>query len=82
MTAEAGRRVFKQELTRNGGEQIEIICGEGPWEEREAAIGAIKKNPRHIFEPASGAAGFTGDKAFTLPGDRNTLNADPSVGAS
>jgi hypothetical protein len=40
--AEAGRRVFRNELTGAPGGDVEIICGEGPWERREAALGKIK----------------------------------------
>jgi hypothetical protein len=48
VTPEAGRGVFKQELTRHSGDEIEIICGAGPWEEREARIGAIRKKTRAV----------------------------------
>jgi len=41
--AEAGRRVFKNELTGAAGGDVEVICGEGPWERREAAVGDIVK---------------------------------------
>lgn len=42
VTAEAGREVFRKELMRGAGPDIEVICGEGPWEEREAKIGGIE----------------------------------------
>jgi hypothetical protein len=57
VTAEAGRAVFKQEMMRRDGEQLEIICGEGPWEAREARIGAIRrKSPAGGLEPLGHAA--------------------------
>lgn len=39
--AEIGRLAFREELIRGGGDAVEIICGEGPWEEHEAALGRI-----------------------------------------
>ncbi len=58
VTPEAGRGVFRQEIARHGGDEIEIICGEGPWEEREARIGAIRRKSRAVdtglLTPAGG----------------------------
>jgi acyl transferase domain-containing protein/NAD(P)H-dependent flavin oxidoreductase YrpB (nitropropane dioxygenase family) len=46
VSAETGRRLFRDELKRRDNSPVEIICGEGPWEQREAANGEIRKNPR------------------------------------
>ena len=51
--AENGRRLFKEELFQDDG-QVEIICGVGPWEQQEAAIGRMEKRS------ASVGAEFTG----------------------
>jgi NAD(P)-dependent dehydrogenase (short-subunit alcohol dehydrogenase family) len=40
--AERGRRLFAAELGANGSGPVEVICGEGPWEEREAANGRVQ----------------------------------------
>jgi acyl transferase domain-containing protein/NAD(P)H-dependent flavin oxidoreductase YrpB (nitropropane dioxygenase family)/NADP-dependent 3-hydroxy acid dehydrogenase YdfG len=40
---ESGRRLFAAELRMNGGNAVEVICGEGPWEEKEAALGRMEK---------------------------------------
>jgi NAD(P)-dependent dehydrogenase (short-subunit alcohol dehydrogenase family) len=40
--AESGRRLLAAELRTNGVGPVEVICGEGPWEEREAAKGQIE----------------------------------------
>jgi acyl transferase domain-containing protein/NAD(P)-dependent dehydrogenase (short-subunit alcohol dehydrogenase family) len=41
VSAELGRRLFRQELTRMAGRSVEVIFGEAPWEEREAELGLI-----------------------------------------
>ncbi len=41
VTAESGRRLFKDEITRADHSQIEIICGVGPWEKQEATVGVV-----------------------------------------
>jgi len=43
VTAEIGHQLFKEELMRINTTEVEIICGEGPWEKRESTIGEIKK---------------------------------------
>ncbi len=42
VSAEEGRQLFKNELLRRDRSHIEIVCGEGPWEQREATIGEMK----------------------------------------
>jgi NAD(P)-dependent dehydrogenase (short-subunit alcohol dehydrogenase family) len=44
--AEKGRRVLAAELRANGNGPVEVICGEGPWEEREAANGRMDLSTR------------------------------------
>jgi acyl transferase domain-containing protein/NAD(P)H-dependent flavin oxidoreductase YrpB (nitropropane dioxygenase family)/NAD(P)-dependent dehydrogenase (short-subunit alcohol dehydrogenase family)/acyl carrier protein len=41
--AEEGRRLFKDELIQGDNNHVEIICGQGPWEEREAEAGQFEK---------------------------------------
>ncbi|HMN75225.1 MAG TPA: SDR family NAD(P)-dependent oxidoreductase [Burkholderiaceae bacterium] len=42
VSAALGRRLFRQELARAEGTPVEVICGVGPWEERETTLGAIR----------------------------------------
>ncbi len=44
--ADRGRRVLAAELRTNGSGPVEVICGEGPWEEREAANGRMDLSAR------------------------------------
>jgi hypothetical protein len=48
VSAALGRRLFRQELTRQAGTPVEVICGEAPWESREAELGSIVR----IEDPA------------------------------
>lgn len=41
VTAADGRQLLKDELLRSRHDHIEIICGAGPWEAREAGLGQI-----------------------------------------
>jgi len=43
VSAAAGRRLFVDAVTRNAGGAVEIVCGQGPWEAHEAAVGAIER---------------------------------------
>jgi acyl transferase domain-containing protein/NAD(P)H-dependent flavin oxidoreductase YrpB (nitropropane dioxygenase family) len=52
VTAETGRALFMDEL-RHGDAHVEVICGEGPWERREAANGEIAR----AEPPATTSAG-------------------------
>ncbi len=47
VSAEDGRHLFSSELFQNDG-QVEIICGEGPWEQQEAEIGRMEKKTRSV----------------------------------
>jgi acyl transferase domain-containing protein/NAD(P)-dependent dehydrogenase (short-subunit alcohol dehydrogenase family)/NAD(P)H-dependent flavin oxidoreductase YrpB (nitropropane dioxygenase family) len=42
VSAQLGRRLFRQELGRAVGSAVEVVCGEAPWESREAELGAIR----------------------------------------
>jgi acyl transferase domain-containing protein/NAD(P)H-dependent flavin oxidoreductase YrpB (nitropropane dioxygenase family)/NAD(P)-dependent dehydrogenase (short-subunit alcohol dehydrogenase family) len=42
VSADVGARLFSDELLNAGNAQIEIICGEGPWEQREADNGKLE----------------------------------------
>jgi acyl transferase domain-containing protein/NAD(P)H-dependent flavin oxidoreductase YrpB (nitropropane dioxygenase family)/NADP-dependent 3-hydroxy acid dehydrogenase YdfG len=78
VTAEMGRRLFRDELTHGNNSTVEIICGEGPWEQREAANGEIRKNsqaPGSIIGPLLGSAIVTtlpkGDQVVSVCLDAN-----------
>lgn len=71
VTAALGRRLFRQEITRIDGTPVEIICGQGPWEETEARLGAYRLAPEgEILGPLLGAAevrtGSTGTKVLRV----------------
>nr|MCU0968138.1 SDR family NAD(P)-dependent oxidoreductase [Rubrivivax sp.] len=42
VSAALGRRLFADELRRSPGGPVEVVCGQGPWEAHEAALGAIR----------------------------------------
>ncbi|HJU08834.1 MAG TPA: SDR family NAD(P)-dependent oxidoreductase [Rhodanobacteraceae bacterium] len=48
VSAELGRKLFRDELTRTAGTPVEIVCGEAAWDTREAELGAI-----HLQEDAA-----------------------------
>jgi hypothetical protein len=37
--------LFRQELARAAGTPVEVVCGEAPWDSREAALGVIRSAP-------------------------------------
>lgn len=43
VSAAAGRQLFVDAVTRAPGGAVEIVCGQGPWEAHEAAVGAIER---------------------------------------
>jgi acyl transferase domain-containing protein/NAD(P)H-dependent flavin oxidoreductase YrpB (nitropropane dioxygenase family)/NAD(P)-dependent dehydrogenase (short-subunit alcohol dehydrogenase family) len=43
VSADEGRRLFRDELLRSNPFPVEIICGAGPWEKHEAEIGQVEK---------------------------------------
>jgi acyl transferase domain-containing protein/NAD(P)H-dependent flavin oxidoreductase YrpB (nitropropane dioxygenase family)/NAD(P)-dependent dehydrogenase (short-subunit alcohol dehydrogenase family) len=48
VSPETGSRLFKDELTHEGSHNIEVVCGEGPWEQIEAEIGRIERNSETV----------------------------------
>jgi acyl transferase domain-containing protein/NAD(P)H-dependent flavin oxidoreductase YrpB (nitropropane dioxygenase family)/NADP-dependent 3-hydroxy acid dehydrogenase YdfG len=54
VSAALGRRLFRQELTRVAGTPVEVVCGEAPWESREAEHGAIARVERPELGPLLG----------------------------
>jgi len=42
VSAAVGRRLFADELQRRTDDRVEIVCGEGPWEERESVLGKFE----------------------------------------
>ena len=81
VTAAVGRQLFKDELQRAPGASVEIICGGGPWEQHEAALGVIRQaDPapaRASIGPLLGAATITarptGDQVLALTLDARHL---------
>jgi hypothetical protein len=46
VSAEQGRKLFIDELQRapaQGAAQVELVFGQGPWEQREAALGELRR---------------------------------------
>ena len=43
VSAALGRRLFREALTRRAGTPVEVICGEAPWETREAERGVVRR---------------------------------------
>jgi len=57
VSAELGRRLFRQELTRTAGTPVEVVCGEAAWDTREAELGAIRLREEVAPSEASAHAG-------------------------
>jgi len=55
VSAQTGRRLFKDVLARAESSPVEIICGEGPWEQREANNGQITRTASAPARQASAA---------------------------
>lgn len=71
VSAALGRRLFRQELARAAGTPVEVICGEAPWDEREAALGAIRSAPQApelgpLLGHAQPVAHPTGERVLAL----------------
>ncbi|MBS0432150.1 MAG: SDR family NAD(P)-dependent oxidoreductase [Proteobacteria bacterium] len=56
VTAELGRKLFREELTREAGTPVEVVCGEAAWDTREEELGAIRVDGAAVTVPASDAA--------------------------
>ena len=84
VSAELGRKLFLEELTRKAGTPVEVVCGEAAWDTREAELGAIplqegvasSETPMHAKddEPLLGEviaqAQPTGERVVTFNLDR------------
>ena len=61
--AAAGRQLFVDAVSRAAGGPVEIVCGQGPWESHEAAVGMFVRGapmaPADLRGPIIGAAGVT-----------------------
>ncbi len=80
VSAELGRRLFREELGRATGTPVEVICGQGPWESQEAERGVIRTataQPAAIAPPTTPELGpllgsaevltrSTGEKIFKV----------------
>jgi hypothetical protein len=42
VSADSGRTFFREEILQQPDEHIEIVCGQGPWEEHEAGIAKLE----------------------------------------
>ena len=66
VTAADGRQLLKDELLRTDDTYVEIICGAGPWEQREADLGRVQLQapsaPGKVLGALLGAA-----EMMTLP---------------
>ncbi len=45
---DVGRALVRDELLYGSGDHIEIVCGVGPWEQREDALGCIQKKNQPV----------------------------------
>lgn len=45
VSAALGRRLFREALSANNATPVEVVCGEAPWEAREAELGALRAAP-------------------------------------
>ncbi len=69
VSAPLGRRLFRQEIARAAGTPVEVICGVGPWESREAVLGVIR-----TAQPAPGLGPLLGAvSASALPTGERVL---------
>jgi NAD(P)-dependent dehydrogenase (short-subunit alcohol dehydrogenase family) len=65
VSAELGRALFRDETTRAAGAPVEIVCGEAPWDRREAELGVISTGS--AAAPSAGPA--TADRDEPLLGN-------------
>ena len=54
VSAALGRRLFRQALLQAAGSPVEVVCGEAPWDSREAALGVIRTAPPAPEAPSLG----------------------------
>lgn len=53
VSAALGRRLFVEELARTDGTPVEVICGEAPWESREAERGTVERDALNVDDPST-----------------------------
>ncbi|HSM39803.1 MAG TPA: SDR family NAD(P)-dependent oxidoreductase [Afifellaceae bacterium] len=70
VTAEAGRRMFLDELCNEDVTNVEIVCGEGPWEEREAAKGKIERQNSVVTQKIAGPFLYCGVSSNSPQGEQ------------
>ncbi|MGH8214053.1 MAG: SDR family NAD(P)-dependent oxidoreductase, partial [Rhodanobacteraceae bacterium] len=83
VSAELGRRLFREELTRTAATPVEVVCGEAAWDTREAELGAIHlqegvtlsrtshaKNGEPLLGAAIAQAQPTGERIVAVDLDR------------
>ncbi|MFY9514304.1 MAG: SDR family NAD(P)-dependent oxidoreductase, partial [Rubrivivax sp.] len=54
VSASLGRRLFRDEIVRRAGTPVEVVCGEAPWEQREAEQGRIERQAAQPQGPELG----------------------------
>jgi acyl transferase domain-containing protein/NAD(P)-dependent dehydrogenase (short-subunit alcohol dehydrogenase family) len=70
VSAAVGRQLFRDELVRGDNAQVEVICGEGPWEQQEVADGAVQTADVVSAADALGALLTRGSHAPQPMGDQ------------
>ncbi len=84
VSATVGRALFRDELVRPSNAHVEIVCGEGPWEQQEAIDGAIQRADAapagEVLGPLLGSGARSalpmGDQVVTLVLDTNHAYLD------
>jgi len=78
VSAELGRRLFRDELARSSASPVEVICGQGPWESEEAERGLIHAIAQPPAVPELGAL-LVGAEMLTRPSGEKvlTVRLDP-----
>ena len=54
VSAKPGRCLFKDELIHDDRISIEVVCGEGPWEQHEAMVGQIERTSQILTDNVLG----------------------------
>lgn len=58
VSASVGREMFRREVFSHQSE-VEVVCGEGPWERREDALGRRNRSSGGLKKPAGPLLGVT-----------------------
>ncbi len=79
VSAALGRRLFREALLRRAGTPVEVVCGEAPWEAREAELGAVLLAPPAPEAPELGPLLGRATAASRPTGERIVpVRLDPS----